>query len=320
MMISIIMPAYNAEATIDQAVTSVINQSYRKWELIIVDDGSADNTWEKIKRWEAQDARVRGFSQASSGKPSIARNHGLKKAIGDLISFLDADDYYHYERLAMCINYFKSNSGVDVWFSDFATFDNKGEIVTQRYLNEKGLTKHHALPEKCSLRQDYEWTYNASFYEFMCLQSTSIHTITIAVKKHLLSKVGFFDESMTIGEDLDLWFRLVSNSSVGFTDRALSYYRLNPESITKDSEKLLLGTYNTHHSNFRRAASLIDKSALLQYKLKVSSMAEQIGYYYRTKGNVRKSMQYYGKALRLNNSISNIFNFIKSPVFAIFKS
>lgn len=319
MMFSIIMPAYNAQSTIDEAVSSIVNQSYPSWELIIVDDGSTDSTWEKITHWQMRDSRIKGLSQRNSGRPSVARNLGLQSASGDVMSFLDADDYYHHERLALCVRYFNENPMVDIWFSDFATFDNEGGVVTQQYLNEKGLAKHHALSVMRTCSVDEECTYDTSFYEFMCLQSTSIHTITVAVKKHLLSKVGFFDESMTIGEDLDLWFRLVSNSPVGFTNKPLSYYRLNPESITKDSEKLLLGTFNTHHTNLMRAKSLINDDALAQYRLKVSCMAEHIGYFYRTNGCVIKSLAFYLKALQIDLSVSNFINVIKSPIFAIFK-
>ena len=91
-MISIIVPIYNAEKYIDRCVSSIVNQTFRDLEIILVNDGSVDNSLSICKLWENRDVRVRLFSQDNTGVSS-ARNLGIKNATGDLLMFLDSDDY-----------------------------------------------------------------------------------------------------------------------------------------------------------------------------------------------------------------------------------
>lgn len=90
---SIIMPVYNAINSIDKSISSIINQSYHNWEMIVVDDGSTDNSYKKIEYYSKLDNRIKVYYQENAG-PGIARNYGIKNATGDYIAFLDADDYY----------------------------------------------------------------------------------------------------------------------------------------------------------------------------------------------------------------------------------
>lgn len=91
-MISIIVPIYNAEKYIDRCVSSIVNQTFRDLEIILVNDGSVDNSLSICKLWENRDVRVRLFSQDNTGVSS-ARNLGIKNATGDFLMFLDSDDY-----------------------------------------------------------------------------------------------------------------------------------------------------------------------------------------------------------------------------------
>ena len=96
--ISIIMPAYNAEKFIRESITSVLQQTYSNWELIIVDDGSTDNTKKIIQAFAQQDGRIHYIYQPN-GKQGKARNAGIRHASGDLIAFLDADDLWTKDKL-----------------------------------------------------------------------------------------------------------------------------------------------------------------------------------------------------------------------------
>lgn len=96
--VSIIMPAYNASAFIDEAVASIAAHSLKDWELIIVDDGSTDDTFEIAERWAATDTRIRVATQANAGA-SAARNAGLKAARATCVAFVDSDDWVHRDYL-----------------------------------------------------------------------------------------------------------------------------------------------------------------------------------------------------------------------------
>ena len=91
-MISIIVPIYKAEAFIARCIDSILVQTYQDWELLLVDDGSPDDSGKICDEYAAKDARIQVFHKPNGGVSS-ARNLGLKKAIGDWVSFIDADDY-----------------------------------------------------------------------------------------------------------------------------------------------------------------------------------------------------------------------------------
>ena len=90
---SIILPTYNRSKTIDKTIESVINQTYKHWELIIIDDGSTDNTKEIITNYKTNDKRIKYLYQQNKER-SAARNNGIVNANGDYICFIDSDDYF----------------------------------------------------------------------------------------------------------------------------------------------------------------------------------------------------------------------------------
>ena len=98
MLFSIIIPTYNREKFLPKAIESVINQSHNNWELIIVDDGSTDNTKSLIEDYQKKENRIKYIFQENSER-SVARNNGIKNAKGDWICFLDSDDLYHETHL-----------------------------------------------------------------------------------------------------------------------------------------------------------------------------------------------------------------------------
>lgn len=92
-MVSVIIPAYNQEKYIDECISSVTQQTYENWEIIVIDDGSTDNTYHKVSSWAKADGRIKVFKQENQGS-GLARNNGMKEARGEYISFLDSDDFW----------------------------------------------------------------------------------------------------------------------------------------------------------------------------------------------------------------------------------
>ena len=108
-LISIITPAYNAEKTIVKTIQSVLDQSYKNWELIIIDDGSSDSTNFLVSKYKKIDSRIKLISQANSG-PALARQAGLNKSKGRFIAFLDSDDVWLPNKLKYQIEFMIKNS------------------------------------------------------------------------------------------------------------------------------------------------------------------------------------------------------------------
>src|SRR5205809_2964960 len=130
-LVSVIMPAYNAEKYIAEAIESVIRQEYTNWELIVVDDGSTDNTAAIIKDYAAKDNRVRYIQQPHQHQ-ARARNNGLSHSSGELIAFLDADDLWMPGKLVVQAELMHNNP-IDLTFSDGYFFETSpGQDIHKR--------------------------------------------------------------------------------------------------------------------------------------------------------------------------------------------
>lgn len=109
-LVSIIMPAYNNELFIDFSIESVLNQTYKNWELIIVNDNSKDNTLMKIKKYARKDERIKYKSLQQNSGPAVARNTAINIAQGEYIAFLDSDDVWFRNKLEKQLNFMKMNN------------------------------------------------------------------------------------------------------------------------------------------------------------------------------------------------------------------
>lgn len=124
-MVSIIMPVYNSEKYVSDAIESVCNQSYKTWELLIVNDGSTDHSSKIIDDYAKKDSRIKVFHISNEGV-SMARNYALDKCNGNYITFIDSDDVYHPERLKKMMQIFVQNPDCDIVFSRHKEF--RGEL------------------------------------------------------------------------------------------------------------------------------------------------------------------------------------------------
>ncbi|ENX10978.1 glycosyltransferase family 2 protein [Acinetobacter variabilis] len=114
LMVSIMMPAFNAEKTIINAIKSLIYQTYSNWECIIVNDGSTDNTLNILNELASQEPRLKIFSFEQNKGRGVARQFALEKCQGDLIAMLDADDWYYHDKLENQVKFFINNPDVDL--------------------------------------------------------------------------------------------------------------------------------------------------------------------------------------------------------------
>ena len=127
-MISIIIPAYNAEKYLESTIQSVINQTYTDWELIIINDGSNDGTLELISNFKDRDSRIKVFSYENAGV-AHSRNRGIAKARGEYIAFLDADDLWTPNKLEMQLEALQNNLDVGVAYSWVDYIDETGKFL-----------------------------------------------------------------------------------------------------------------------------------------------------------------------------------------------
>ncbi len=179
--VSVIIPTYNRGWVLKEAIDSVLAQEFKDFELIVVDDGSTDNTGEILDSYE-QDILV--LRQPNKGV-SAARNRGIDAAEGRLIAFLDSDDLWLPRKLSSQVDFFNSNPA--------AVINQTEEIWVRNGVRVNPKTRHHK--------------FSGMIFErslALCLVSPS----AVMIKKNLFSEVGVFDENLPACEDYDLWLRI----------------------------------------------------------------------------------------------------------------
>lgn len=209
MTISVVIPAYNAAKYIQRALASVLNQTCDVSEIIVVDDGSNDDTKSKI--FELKDVRIKYFYQNNSG-PATARNTGIINARGEYVAFLDADDQWcptHLERgiqqLAIMEN--------PTWFMCSYEIVGKSQVIRRMRFNKFGEIPFFEL-------------FNANSY---------IQTSGLIIKRDILFQVGLFVDNWKFGEDLNLWFKIgLLYPQIGYSSMIGMQYNKTVGSLTFD--------------------------------------------------------------------------------------
>jgi glycosyltransferase involved in cell wall biosynthesis len=222
--VSVVMPAFNAGRFIAQAIESVLAQTYPHYEIVVVDDGSTDNTAEVTRPYLGQ---VRYIRQANSG-PSRARNRGIQEASGSYIAFLDADDVWRPNKLERQIALMEKHPEVVLSFTDLEEVRGGG-IVTSSFLSVKPPFLAIARIEGTTAQIRQESTYAA------LLQSCFINTATVVLRREVLCETGVFNEAMGHCEDWDLWLRIAERHTIGFLNEVLTTRRLHDQNLTQQA-------------------------------------------------------------------------------------
>ena len=142
--ISVIMPAYNAEKYIDEAILSLIEQSESNWELVVFDDSSKDETAKKLQKWAEKDERIRPIFSAENMGSAIARNRCIEVAKGRYLAFLDADDRWYPEKLRRQIA-FMEETGSIVSFTEYDHINEEGEVFQKAEILPDAVTHEMML-------------------------------------------------------------------------------------------------------------------------------------------------------------------------------
>ena len=223
--VSVVMAAYNYAQYIAQAIESVQKQTFTDWELIIVDDGSTDNT-EDIVRPFLADRRIRYHKQENGGQPK-AENQGVNLARAELIAFLDADDAWLPEKLEKQIPLFKNRPEVGVVYTGLYVMDENGIV-------DHGTAYCKRL--RGSLLKESLITTIPPFSSSM-------------VRRCVFDEVGFFNEAFAIVVDYDFWIRTATRYEFDYVDAPLLQYRTGHTNLStqyKRRRKFIVNTVLPH--------------------------------------------------------------------------
>lgn len=224
-LVSIIVPCFNQAHFLPETLDSLLNQTYQNWECIIVDDGSTDDTKKIAEEYEKRDDRFRYIYQENKGLPG-ARNTGIRKAKGDFIQFLDADDLITKDKFSVQISEYEKNRNADIIYGEYICFADSDRNKTWTY-------------SRVLLKENPAYDF-ASQWE----KQLSIPIHCFLYKKNCFENWGLFDENFVCGkEDWDLHLRFsIKGARYLFTQGKMAIYRVSEKSmVRKDLKKMRRG-------------------------------------------------------------------------------
>lgn len=209
-LVSVVIPAYNAAPFVGEAIESVLRQSYRQYEIVVVDDGSIDTTAAIVAAYPG----VRLLRQPQRGA-GAARNAGIRATQGELVAFLDADDWWTPDKLERQVALLASRPEV-------------GMVVTEHV---------NVFDAGHSPVTDKQAAFAGDAVRGIFLHSF-IGTPTVMVRREVLETVGLFDESLPCAEDENLWLRIALRYPIALLPLPLAYVRIRAASLSRDIEAL----------------------------------------------------------------------------------
>lgn len=234
-LVSFAIPIYNAAGTIADALDSLLEQSYNPIEIVVVDDGSTDNTQEVLSRY-AENIRI---IHKTNGGLASARNAGFSAARGKYIAIMDSDDVCEPERIAMQVAYMESYPDVVLCSSDFSAFNQNGlisETSISRYYSQitdtpGGIAGIYPHRQELNLVGCNVSVFSGNVYKQMLLGSF-VHPPTVLFRRSALNECGLLDDQIVNACDFDWLIRMSRIGSFGFIDRPLLKYRFSDNQMS----------------------------------------------------------------------------------------
>lgn len=241
-LVSVIIPTYNNAQFVCDAIDSVLSQTYKNSEILVIDDGSTDDTRKRIEKYNGK--HIKYIYQENKGL-AAARNTGIKASTGELIAFLDADDMWLPEKLERQINIIKEFPDVGLVGCGYYGVDESGERIKE--------TKGRNYSNKESLLND-----------LMMRNVVTGSGSGVLAKKECFKKAGLFDESFRSTEDRDMWYRILNLYDLRFVTEYLVIIRVRQNSLSKNVPMMKFSQKKFIQKHLRKEG-LIRKSKSYSY-------------------------------------------------------
>lgn len=278
-LITVIIPTYNREKTIIRSIESVLKQTYKNFEIIIVDDNSTDNTAEKIKNYINKYSNIKYIKHSINKGGSAARNTGANMAKGKYLAFLDSDDEWLERKLEKQVIEFEKNDKVALVYTSFRVLDEKSGNIIRIHKN----TKYDDILIKLLYRN--------------VIGTTS----SILVKKECFDEVNGFNENFLSCQDLELYIKLALKYEFGCVEDILLNYYVHNKSISCNLDNLISGQ-NLLEEMIEEIAQ---KRELIEIKKNniLAKRYNQIGKIYIRFSDYKNARVYFKKSYELDNKI-----------------
>lgn len=218
-MISVVIPLYNKESQINQTIQSVLRQSFQDFEIVVVDDGSTDNSVSEVKRFN--DPRIRIISQTNAGV-SAARNRGIAEAKGEFIALLDGDDEWKPDYLATQYALTEKYPECDVFATDYEFRSSDGEV------SPTIINRLHFNSEDGIL---------TNYFEVATHSHPPICSISIMTRKGIFESIGGFPLGIRSGEDLLTWARIACRYKIAYYRKPLAVFNVEGYNVQEKPKR-----------------------------------------------------------------------------------
>lgn len=242
-MFSVVIPAYNAEKFINTSVDSVLCQTYKKFELIIIDDGSTDDTRGVVEQYT--DNRIRYIYQINEGV-SAARNKGILESTGEFVCFLDSDDEWKENHLEELHSLIGKYSQCGIYITGYDIRLNNGRIICKS--------------EQLLNRISDEQIESKNGFDVLLKNGYFFNTNTMCCRREVFDKVGLFAVGVKNGEDDDMWYRIFSYYSVALTKKSTTIYNRANCGATGNRTEVMVPFF------FQRLSSIFNSPEVPQYR------------------------------------------------------
>jgi glycosyltransferase involved in cell wall biosynthesis len=279
--ISVVIPAYNAEATICDAVASALAQGVEDCRVWVIDDASRDRTLDVLEKAYGSRDDVQRVARLQNAGPASVRNQGIASSAGEWVAFLDGDDAWLPSRLSTQLALARQHPDVDLWCAQTSpmgtapSHDSSGEPPMHRILKREEFLFHNPVA-----------------------------TSTVLVRRSALASAGAFDEQFVGPEDYDLWMRLSERHTLALIEAPLSLYRYVPESLSMDDRTFLPQVLKVLEKALAPNGALAD-----QAHLRKSALGNQFwnaSWMAFNRGARATALRYWMKAYRLDHTSEQV--------------
>ena len=224
------MPAYNRAATISRAIHSILNQTIKDWELIVVDDQSTDDTSSIVKSFMREDSRIHYYLTDRNLGPAHARNVGIKQATGNYIAFLDSDDEWYPIHLEECLHVLSTTSYKIVsalWAEEH------DEVLYELWKLPWFASTYRLTERKFHIsKQDKVWHFDEHFYEHICLNSFyCFHINTLVIDREVIEQAGYLNETLRSNEDFEFIYRILERYKLATCNNIHFIYHFGTDNL-----------------------------------------------------------------------------------------
>lgn len=279
--VSIVIPTYNQGAFLSETLASIDRQSYTDYELIVIDDGSTDDTADILRQYPKPLTYV---YQPNSGGCSEPRNRGIALAKGRYVAIFDSDDLMTPTKLQRQVAVLEANPSVDFVFTDFVNFRGSEFFAPHTHT----CTRFRTLLTCPSAEGAYILSPGPAFSTL--IEENYIGASSIFFRKRLVDKIGLFDVSLKSSEDLDMYFRVTRDHRLAFIDEVGHFRRLHDTSMTKNFLKMhanMLQMYGKH------LAATNDADTRRAFRRRIAEVYRGAAYYHRSAGDLSAALEAY---------------------------